>query len=649
MPSALFHRPVRRFVARFLLAAAAVVGPVSAGAQPVPFQAGSPALAEVLVRALDDPRAALEHGRHRLASAAPAERFWWHLALVDVLVQSDQEALASAELAAAGRLVDQGPDAARRRLWLGVYTRMAELQPHVAGPAAFHREQAAVRAAAVSTGDKPLLCTARMVDAIVQVELGVSDEAWAALEAAERCGGLLGDVGIQTYALGAMGLLASRVSGQLRAEVYFERAIAALGSQPARYKRAWLLDDLGWALLERGQFGDAQRRFEESLALALAIGDVSTTMRGHEGVAEARLRQLDAVGALRHARASLQLGGNEGLLYRPVTAQTQVVEALALEKHPDLAREIERLRAIADRDRSAHTGVLIARSASRGYLALGRHEEAYRELERYLELTEVHEKARRASEAQHLQTRYEAARRDAENSELRRVADAARLELEVRTERQRAMLAALAALSLVLAGGCWWLMRALRRRRRLADLALRDELTGLPNRRAVLAFAREQFQLAQRLNLPLSLALIDLDRFKQVNDTHGHAAGDHALQAFGVAAQRILRGQDRIGRWGGEEWLLVMPGTRADELALVFDRLRASLAAQPIPGLPLPHRLTFSMGVAERRAEVDGLEAMIAEADRQLYRAKAQGRDALCGHSPVSAVSKPPAPLGRAA
>ena len=112
---------------------------------------------------------------------------------------------------------------------------------------------------------------------------------------------------------------------------------------------------------------------------------------------------------------------------------------------------------------------------------------------------------------------------------------------------------------------------------------------------------------------------------------------DAVLRALCAAAQGVLRGQDRLGRWGGEEWLLVMPGTRGDELQAVFARLRLALAGQRVPGLPHPHGVTFSMGTAERSAATDSVDALIAEADRHLYRAKAQGRDALCGAAPPDA------------
>jgi len=643
MPPA--HPSFARLIGQ-LLAAAALAWPLALPAQPagfpsgapmrpVPVVIGSPVLTDLVQRSLDDPRAALAHGRLQLAASLTAGdrggQFWLRLALADALLQTDREAEAQAELAAAGEVVDSGPGAERQRLWLALYRQLVDSAP--ADMNAFRNRQAALREDARGQRDEGLLCSIDMVDAVVHVERDARDEAWRALETVERCAARLGDVGMQTYALGAMGLLAARVSSQLPPQAYFERAIEALGTQPARYKRAWLLDDLGWALVGRGQLVEARQRFEQTLALAVELGDVSGTMRGHEGLAEVLLRQKDGAAALMHARESLRLGGTEGMLYRPVTARTQVVEALVLLKGPELAQEVEILRALTARDASPRTGALVAKAAAHGYRALGRFDLAYGEMERYLELFQVEEKARRDSEAQRLQVLYESARQEAENSELRRAAEAAQHELLVRQERQRALLLVVVALLLALAVGFWYFTQALRRRRRLADLALRDELTGLPNRRAVLAFAHEQFLLAQRLRLPLSVALIDLDHFKQINDTHGHACGDRALQAFGMAAERILRGQDRIGRWGGEEWLLVMPGARADELTSVFERLRGSLAEQLIPGLPMPHRITFSMGVAERRDGSESPDALIAEADRQLYRAKALGRDTICGHA----------------
>lgn len=596
---------------------------------------GPAALLDIEQRALDDPRAALALGAQRVAASQAAGdaagEFWLRLGLAAVHVQGDNLAAAGREIAAAAALVPAGPDGHRQRLWVDVHTALAASTPE--DLQLFRRQQADRRAAAQALGDAALLCRVAKVDALVHVDQFTPDEAWTALEAAEACGRQLGDAATQSYALGAMGLLASRINQQQPPQTYFERALVALGERPSRFQRAWLLDDLAWSRLDRGELPQARLAFEQSLVLSTELGDVSGAKRGHEGLAEVLLKQGQAAGALRHARESLKLAAADGLAFRRITAQTQVVEAMAALKAPELALEIENLRAMGAQDASPRAGALIAASAARGYRALGLHEQAYTELERYLELMRAEERTRRDALTQQLQARYEAVRRDAEMSELRHRAEAARLELAARGERQRTLSIAVVALLAVLAGGAWYFARALRRRRLLADLALRDELTGLPNRRAVLAFAQAQFNVARRLSIPFSVALIDLDHFKQVNDSFGHACGDRVLQAFAAAASDVLRGQDRVGRYGGEEWLLVMPGTPGEELMPLFGRLRARLAEQPVDGLPHPHGVSFSMGGAQLGAGIDSLDALIAEADAQLYRAKANGRDAMSSAS----------------
>jgi diguanylate cyclase (GGDEF)-like protein len=253
---------------------------------------------------------------------------------------------------------------------------------------------------------------------------------------------------------------------------------------------------------------------------------------------------------------------------------------------------------MAVQDPSSHTAVLVSRSAARGLRAWAGMPRPTRSWNTSSRLTATDQRQQRERDAQRLQARYDAARRDAENEGTcatpRR---SSRLELDARNQRQRALWAVVAALGVALAGGGAYFARALRRRHRLAELALRDELTGAPNRRAVRAFAREQLSLARRLDLPLSLALIDMDRFKLINDRYGHAVGDSVLDAFVRATARELRGQDRLGRWGGEEWLLVMPGTRCDEMPGGLPApARMRMAAQVIPGTADEHGVTLLDG-----------------------------------------------------
>jgi diguanylate cyclase (GGDEF)-like protein len=160
-----------------------------------------------------------------------------------------------------------------------------------------------------------------------------------------------------------------------------------------------------------------------------------------------------------------------------------------------------------------------------------------------------------------------------------------------------------------------------------AHLAARtDALTGAPNRRAVLETGEALLRQCRELRLPFALAMIDLDRFKLVNDGHGHAVGDAVLQGFVRHCEPALRAGDVLGRLGGEEFLLLLPNARWPLAATVCDRLRDGL--QPLPladGLGEGLSYSFSAGVAEAKPR-ESLEALMRRADAAMYRAKALGR-----------------------
>ena len=223
--------------------------------------AGLALMRDVADKALDDPRTAAVQVRQRLAGAASNggdDAFWLQLALVDVLAHTDNEADSRRELEAAAQALPSGPLAQRHRLWLAFYKRYVD--SGAVDAALFRRHQAEAREQARAAGDEALLCRLDLYEAVVQIELDAVDEAWAALEAVDRCAARLGDSGLQSYALGTMGPLAWRVGSQQPPQTYYERALQALGNLPARYKRAWLLDDLQvLALRQGGRCGQGKR------------------------------------------------------------------------------------------------------------------------------------------------------------------------------------------------------------------------------------------------------------------------------------------------------------------------------------------------------------------------------------------------------
>ena len=173
----------------------------------------------------------------------------------------------------------------------------------------------------------------------------------------------------------------------------------------------------------------------------------------------------------------------------------------------------------------------------------------------------------------------------------------------------------------------------------LAETAARDGLTGLFNRRELDARAEQAVALAARHGRPLSCLLLDVDHFKQVNDTHGHAAGDTVLRE---AARRIVsssRISDVVGRYGGEEFVVLLPETDGGEAVSAADKLRSLLASDPIAVGQASIQIRASIGVAAFSEEMRTPADLFAAADRALYRAKALGRDRTELHDPLAAHS----------
>ncbi len=161
---------------------------------------------------------------------------------------------------------------------------------------------------------------------------------------------------------------------------------------------------------------------------------------------------------------------------------------------------------------------------------------------------------------------------------------------------------------------------------RIQTLATRDALTGLLNRRAMLEALSHEAQRTHRSGEPLCLALIDLDHFKHINDTHGHAAGDRVLCRFAEIAREELRTTDVLSRWGGEEFMLLLPATGLPAALVCIERVRIRLAATRFDDIAAGLTATFSAGFAQCLGEAD-LEHAIERADQAMYRAKAEGRN----------------------
>jgi diguanylate cyclase len=166
------------------------------------------------------------------------------------------------------------------------------------------------------------------------------------------------------------------------------------------------------------------------------------------------------------------------------------------------------------------------------------------------------------------------------------------------------------------------------KQRELEKLTRLDGLTGLFNRNTFVELTRQELDRAQRQGSATSLLILDLDFFKKVNDTWGHPAGDAVLRHVAATATRSVRSTDLVGRLGGEEFIVLLPGTTLDAARKLAEKLRSRLEATPTPWTPAPIPATASIGLAACAAgEKRDFEGLYNEADKALYMAKTRGRN----------------------
>jgi diguanylate cyclase (GGDEF)-like protein len=164
-----------------------------------------------------------------------------------------------------------------------------------------------------------------------------------------------------------------------------------------------------------------------------------------------------------------------------------------------------------------------------------------------------------------------------------------------------------------------------------------DAMTGLFNRRKLDEDLGAELQRSRRYGRPLSILMMDIDHFKKVNDTYGHHAGDDVIRHVATVAKGCLRTSDFMGRYGGEEFVVVLPEVGAQGAQVVAERIRARIAEHAVVVGDRAIPVTSSLGVTERRTDTADMQALIQEADKALYVSKARGRNCVSLFAPAPA------------
>jgi diguanylate cyclase (GGDEF)-like protein len=264
---------------------------------------------------------------------------------------------------------------------------------------------------------------------------------------------------------------------------------------------------------------------------------------------------------------------------------------------------------------------------ARANAALHNYRDAYADLTEYARLYAAANDAERSRAATALRARFETDQEIERNILLQRELGVSQVQSQRQARELRWNAIVVTSGVLVIALLIYFLIVNRRYRQQLVKLASQDALTGLPNRRRTAELATAALADATAAQSPLTIAIIDMDHFKIINDRCGHAAGDFVLKEFARIGRETLRETDVLGRWGGEEFLLIMPEATLDLALASLERMRTLVFGIHLPASGAGLRVTISAGLSTSIRHGRSLDEMIARADSALYAAKHEGRD----------------------
>jgi len=390
------------------------------------------------------------------------------------------------------------------------------------------------------------------------------------------------DVADTTFNIGST----FEAKGELAAaELHYRRALAAFQKLDHAADVAFTKRSLGSALMKQGHAAEALPLLDASVAF----------YDGRDEENAAHSRQI------------------RGMVYR------------RLGRLPEALSDLDAARRFFERENNVRFLEKNAEEVALVESQLGDWQKAYEASARHAALSEALAATRRDELSSRLRVEFDSEKKDRENRALARE-NALRATALREAERSRKLQIAVSALIALLAAAMailFW--RQVVNTRRIRAMAMTDELTRLPNRRHILAVAEIAFDAAKRERRPAAVILFDIDRFKRINDTFGHAAGDTVLRSVAHTCRAELRATDQIGRIGGEEFLVVLHSATPQQAQEIAERLRRAVEYLDLTSIAPDLYLTISLGICVT-SDYDA-SAAIAAADAMLYRAKENGRN----------------------
>jgi diguanylate cyclase (GGDEF)-like protein len=416
-------------------------------------------------------------------------------------------------------------------------------------------------------------------------------------------------------------------TGQLeQAHRYYTELVVIDKASGNKSSLAVSLFNLGHVNATLKEYAEAGSNFQQSLALSRDLADDSGTAFTLKAMGVNAQAQSDFDLAQSYLQEAL-------LLFKTIQDDLQTA---AVHRHlGDIAQQQNKYDLAVSHYETAlpaltsnSFNIMLLRTyrgLSTAYEKLDDYEKAYISQRTYTQLLQQQLEQRNRETTQRLQVQFETQQFSDENKRLELLNQSQQQELQHRQAllQMQYLVIGLATGIILLVVILWWRSRI--HAKHMQMLATIDSLTGLLNRRAILEYGTHEWQRAKRFARPLCCLLLDIDHFKNINDTFGHATGDQVLRTISEEVQTSLRKTDAFGRFGGEEFLLITTETDLQQAETLADRIRQKIESIKFTGLS-DQKITVSIGVAILDTQ-EALDELINHADEALYLAKNRGRN----------------------
>jgi diguanylate cyclase (GGDEF)-like protein len=490
------------------------------------------------------------------------------------------------------------------------------------------REYGIVAALARQAGDRALEAEALGEIGYLQYSRGAMADALANLQSAYRLSAQLGDEKGRLDALSNIAnVYADAHVGQYdRAIEYYRQLLGEYEKHGQPSDVADTTFNIASTLETKGDFGASELHYRRALGVFQKLGRASDVAFTKRALASALMKEGRAAEALPLLDAAVAF--YDGAHNQENAAHSRQFRGMAyrrLGRLSEALHELESARQFFEREKNVRFLEKNAAEVALIYAQLDDWQKAYDTELRHTALGQTLAATRNDELSSRLRVAFDTEKKDQENRALARENGlrATALREAERSRKLQIVVSALIALLAITMAILFW--RQVVNTRRMRAMAMTDELTRLPNRRHILAAAEIAFDAARRARRAAAVIVLDIDRFKRINDTLGHAAGDAVLRSVARSCRVALRADDQIGRIGGEEFLVILHAASREQAHEIAERLRLAVERLDLASIAPDLRVTISLGVW--LASDYNASAAIAAADSMLYRAKESGRN----------------------